>query len=113
MPNLPLCHWSSQLFDLRAPSSTDVPFLLLNQAIIGSTPTVPPSSLSVSIGSDFCCSSSFFSGVASFSSFLTGSCSPFLLSTISVTGVETREEVLLEGFSVEGSSSGQASHPFI
>ena len=31
MPNLPLCHWSSQLFDLHAPSSTDVPLLLLNQ----------------------------------------------------------------------------------
>ena len=31
MPNLPLCHWSSQLFNLRAPSSTDVPVLLLNQ----------------------------------------------------------------------------------
>ena len=31
MPNLPLCHWSSQLFDLRAPLSTDVPVLLLNQ----------------------------------------------------------------------------------
>ena len=31
MPNLPLCNWSSQLFDLRAPSSTDVPVLLLNQ----------------------------------------------------------------------------------
>ena len=31
MPNLSLCHWSSQLFDLRAPSSTDVPVLLLNQ----------------------------------------------------------------------------------
>ena len=31
MPNLPLCQWSSQLFDLRAPSSTDVPVLLLNQ----------------------------------------------------------------------------------
>ena len=29
--NLPLCHWSSQLFDLRAPSSTDAPVLLLNQ----------------------------------------------------------------------------------
>ena len=29
--NLPLRHWSSQLFDLRAPSSTDVPVLLLNQ----------------------------------------------------------------------------------
>ena len=28
---MPLCHWSSQLFDLRAPSSTDVPVLLLNQ----------------------------------------------------------------------------------
>ena len=36
MPNLPLCHWSSQLFDLRAPLSTDVPVLLLNQPIIGS-----------------------------------------------------------------------------
>ena len=31
VPNLPLCHWSSQLFHLRAPSSTDVPVLLLNQ----------------------------------------------------------------------------------
>ena len=31
VPNLPLCHWPSQLFDLRAPSSTDVPVLLLNQ----------------------------------------------------------------------------------
>ena len=31
VPNLPLCHWSGQLFDLRAPSSTDVPVLLLNQ----------------------------------------------------------------------------------
>ena len=29
--NLPLCHWSSQLFDLHVPSSTDVPVLLLNQ----------------------------------------------------------------------------------
>ena len=26
-----LCHWSRQLFDLRAPSSTDLPVLLLNQ----------------------------------------------------------------------------------
>ena len=33
MPNLPLCYWSSQLFDLRAPSSTNVPVLLLNQSI--------------------------------------------------------------------------------
>ena len=33
VPNLPLCHWSSQLFDLREPSSTDVPVLLLNQPI--------------------------------------------------------------------------------
>ena len=33
MLNLPLCQWSSQLFDLRAPSSTDVPVLLLNQPI--------------------------------------------------------------------------------
>ena len=32
VPNLPLCHWSSQVSDLRAPSSTDVPVLLLNQA---------------------------------------------------------------------------------
>ena len=31
VPNFPLSHWSSQLFDLRAPSSTDVPVLLLNQ----------------------------------------------------------------------------------
>ena len=30
---LPLCHWSSQLFDLRAQSSTDVPVLLLNQPL--------------------------------------------------------------------------------
>ena len=30
VPNLPLSHWSRQLFDLRAPSSTDVPVLLLN-----------------------------------------------------------------------------------
>ena len=29
--NLPLCHWSSHLFDLRTPSSTDVSVLLLNQ----------------------------------------------------------------------------------
>ena len=33
VPNLPLCHWSIQLFDLRAQSSTDVPVLLLNQPI--------------------------------------------------------------------------------
>ena len=31
VPNLPLCHWSSQLFNLRAPSSTEVPVLVLNQ----------------------------------------------------------------------------------
>ena len=31
MPNLPLCHWFSQLFNLRALSSTDVSVLLLNQ----------------------------------------------------------------------------------
>ena len=31
VPNFPLSHWSSQLFDLRAPSSTDVPVLLLHQ----------------------------------------------------------------------------------
>ena len=34
MPNLPLCDWLSQLFNLRAPSSTDVPVLLLNQPVI-------------------------------------------------------------------------------
>ena len=31
LPNLPLCHWSTQLFNLRAPSSTDVPILLVTQ----------------------------------------------------------------------------------
>ena len=31
VPNLPLSHWSSQLFDLRAPLSTDVAVLLLSQ----------------------------------------------------------------------------------
>ena len=31
VPNLSLCHWSSQLFNLHSPSSTDVPVLLLNQ----------------------------------------------------------------------------------
>ena len=30
--NLPLCHWSIQLLDLCAPSSTNVPVLLLNQS---------------------------------------------------------------------------------
>ena len=30
-PILPLSHWSSQLFYLRVPLSTDVPILLLNQ----------------------------------------------------------------------------------
>ena len=34
MPNLPLCYWSSHLFDLRAPSSSDVPVLLLHQPIV-------------------------------------------------------------------------------
>ena len=34
MRNLLLCHWSSQLFDLRAQSSTDVPILFLNQPIV-------------------------------------------------------------------------------
>ena len=29
--DLPLCHWSGRLFDLRTPSSTDVPVLLLNR----------------------------------------------------------------------------------
>ena len=32
-PILSLCHWSSQLLDLRAPSSTDAPVRLLNQPI--------------------------------------------------------------------------------
>ena len=31
MPHSSHCHWSSQLFDLCAPLSTDVPDLLLNQ----------------------------------------------------------------------------------
>ena len=31
VPNLLLCHWSSQLFDLHALSSTDIRTLLLNQ----------------------------------------------------------------------------------
>ena len=31
MLNLPLCHWPSQLFDLRASSLTEVPVLLQNQ----------------------------------------------------------------------------------
>ena len=35
MPNLPLCDWSSQLFDLRTPSSTDVP-VLPQPSIVGS-----------------------------------------------------------------------------
>ena len=30
---MPLCHWSGQLSDLRAPSSADVPVLVLNQPI--------------------------------------------------------------------------------
>ena len=34
VPNLTLCHWSSQLFNLCALSSTDVPVLLLNQLIV-------------------------------------------------------------------------------
>ena len=34
VPNLPLCHWSSQLFGLHMHSSTDVPVLLLNQPIV-------------------------------------------------------------------------------
>ena len=33
VPNLPICHWSRQLFDLRMPSSTDIAVLLLNQPI--------------------------------------------------------------------------------
>ena len=34
VPNFPLCYWSSHLFDLGAPSSSDVPVLLLNQPIV-------------------------------------------------------------------------------
>ena len=34
VPNLPLCYWSSHLFDLCAPSSSDVPVLLLNRPIV-------------------------------------------------------------------------------
>ena len=33
LPNLPFCHWSSQMFDLRAPLSNDVPVMLLNRPI--------------------------------------------------------------------------------
>ena len=33
MPNVQLCHWSSQLFDFCMLLSTDVPVLLLNQPI--------------------------------------------------------------------------------
>ena len=40
VPNLPLCDWSSQLFDLHAPSSTDVPILLLNQPIMSAVTVV-------------------------------------------------------------------------
>ena len=40
VPNLLLCDWSSQLFDLRAPSSTDVPILLLNQPIMSAVTVV-------------------------------------------------------------------------
>ena len=38
VPNLPPCG-SSQLLDLRVTSSTDVPFLLLNQPIISANET--------------------------------------------------------------------------
>ena len=37
VPNVPLCYWSSQLFNSRAPSSTYVPVLLLNQPITEQT----------------------------------------------------------------------------
>ena len=51
VPNLPLCHWSSKLLDLRGPSSTDVPVRLLNrpksQGRQGPTPGVGFSELSV------------------------------------------------------------------
>ena len=33
LPNSPFCHWSSQMFDLRAPLSNDVPLMLLNRPI--------------------------------------------------------------------------------
>ena len=39
VPNLPLCHWSSQLTYLRAPSSTDVPFCCFFEGIIYSINT--------------------------------------------------------------------------
>ena len=48
VPNLPLCHWSSQLFNLHVLSSTDFPVLLLNQPNIKET-TVK------SIVTWFCC----------------------------------------------------------
>ena len=34
MLNLLLCHWSKQLSDLRAPSSTHVPVLLLQPSVV-------------------------------------------------------------------------------
>ena len=46
--NLPPCHWSSQLFDLRAPWSTDVPVLLLNQPNVSMSDFQPESHLSTS-----------------------------------------------------------------
>ena len=48
VPNLPPCHWSSQLFDLRAPSSTDVPVLLLNQPNVSMSDFQPEPYLSTS-----------------------------------------------------------------
>ena len=57
VPNLPLCHWSSQLFNLHSPSSTDVPVLLLNQPndvvkkidafVIRMTPTINDQNLAL------------------------------------------------------------------
>ena len=41
MSSSPLCHWSSQLLNLRAPSSTDVPVLLLNPPIVVDYNTYP------------------------------------------------------------------------
>ena len=51
VPNLQLCHWSSHLFNLRAPSSTDVPVLLLNQP--NDYPESPTLPLPPTVGSHF------------------------------------------------------------
>ena len=43
MPNLPLCHWSGQSFDLHVLLSTDIPVLLLNQPSIKIRPVLKSS----------------------------------------------------------------------